>query len=202
MTESASILVAVVAYVVVAFGWPTVRFWQRHRVWPIVFSREAAPAQRLLGALTAGLLLAVAGAAALRLVLGAEGAGIWRVPVAVRALGWVLFCGGAVLTLIAQRQMGASWRVGIDERPTALVTSGTFRVVRNPIFSGLLLSLAGFVCLSPAPWSVGLWAVAAAGIRLQVSWEERHLVALHGAAYLDWAARVGRLVPLVGRLRS
>ena len=47
----------------------------------------------------------------------------------------------APLTVLAQLQMGASWRVGIDDRPTELVTGGLFRVVRNPIFTALLVFL-------------------------------------------------------------
>jgi protein-S-isoprenylcysteine O-methyltransferase Ste14 len=67
-----------------------------------------------------------------------------------RALG--LACGGAgfALTLAAQLQMGASWRVGVDVRErTELVTSGLFRFVRNPIFSAMLLALAGLALLVP-----------------------------------------------------
>jgi protein-S-isoprenylcysteine O-methyltransferase Ste14 len=41
----------------------------------------------------------------------------------------------------------------------------------------------------------------AAGLRAQVAWEERHLVALHGATYLAYAAQTGRFVPWCGRLR-
>jgi hypothetical protein len=43
--HDALILTAVVVYVTGAFVWPTLRVWRRHGVWPIVFSREAAPAQ-------------------------------------------------------------------------------------------------------------------------------------------------------------
>jgi protein-S-isoprenylcysteine O-methyltransferase Ste14 len=116
--------------------------------------------------------------------------------------GWLLLASGSLLTVVAQRQMGASWRVGIDDRPTVLVTDGVFQLVRNPIFTGLLAYLAGYACLAPSWWSLSLWVATVAGLRLQIAWEERHLVALHGGAYLAYAARVGRLLPLVGRLRE
>jgi protein-S-isoprenylcysteine O-methyltransferase Ste14 len=141
------------------------------------------------------------GRAALHAVLGAEALGEWRLPAAARVAGWLLLGAGAAITVAAQRQMGASWRVGIDDRPTELVTGGLFRVVRNPIFSGLLVFLAGFVLLAPAWWSIGIWVLTALGQRVQVAHEEKHLQTLHGATYLDYASRVGRFVPLVGRLR-
>lgn len=108
--------------------------------------------------------------------------------------------GGAV-TVVAQRQMGASWRAGIDDLPTGLVTRGAFRLVRNPIFTGLLLFLAGYACLVPAWWSIGLWMATAIGLRVQIVGEERHLIRQHGEANLGYAAQVGRLVPWLGRLR-
>ncbi len=200
--QDALILTMVVVYVTTAFLWPTLRVWRRHGVWPIVFSREAAPAQRLLGWLTRALLVVIVGASVARLVLGAALLGLWQVPAALRPTGWFLLSAGLLLTVVAQRQMGASWRVGIDDRPTGLVDRGVFQVVRNPIFTGLLGFLAGYACLMPAWWSVTLWVATAAGLRLQVAWEERHLVTQHGATYLAYAARVGRFLPGVGRLHA
>ena len=51
------------------------------------------------------------------------------------------------LVVVSQTQMGASWGIGIDDRSTELVTRGLFGLVRNPIFSGLLLALLGFVLI-------------------------------------------------------
>jgi protein-S-isoprenylcysteine O-methyltransferase Ste14 len=200
--ENALVPAALLFFLVAAFAWPTVRVWRRHGVWPIVFGREAAPAQRLLGWLSMGLLLALLGTGAARLAVGAGPLGVWAAPAAVGALGWALMAGGTALVMGAQRRMGASWRVGIDDRPTGLVTGGVFGLVRNPIFTGMLLVLAGYACLTPAWWSAGLWAATAIGFRVQIGWEERHLVALHGLTYLAYAARVGRLVPWIGRLRA
>lgn len=200
--HDALILTTVFAYVAAAFVWPTLRVWRRHGVWPVVFSREAAPAQRMLGRFTGALFVVIVGASVGRIVLGSDRFGIWSAPPAFHWFGWLLLASGTLLTVVAQRQMGASWRVGIDDRPTDLVTGGVFQVVRNPIFTGLMIFLAGYACLTPAWWSLALWVGTAAGLRVQVAWEEQHLVVLHGATYLAYAARVGRLVPWIGRLHS
>lgn len=190
----------IVAYLVAAIVWPTLRVWRRHGVWPIVFDREAAPAQRLFGIVSALLLAGIFALVILLVTVGADGLGVWRLPVAVRSAGWLLLASGAGLTLLAQQHMGASWRIGIDDRRTDLITSGLFGYVRNPIFTGMLVLGVGVVVLAPAWWSLASWILLALGIRLQVGWEERHLIALHGDAYLAYAARAGRFVPLVGRL--
>jgi hypothetical protein len=58
------------------------------------------------------------------------------------ALGWVLMGLSLVIMLVAQAQMGLSWRIGIDEKNrTGLVTQGLFGLSRTPIcrgFSGLV----------------------------------------------------------------
>ncbi|MDH5493962.1 MAG: hypothetical protein OEY14_18575, partial [Myxococcales bacterium] len=87
--QDALILTAVVVYVTTAFIWPTLRVWRRHGVWPIVFAREAAPAQRLLGWLTRALLVVILGASVARLVLGPELLGTWSAPAALQTLGWL-----------------------------------------------------------------------------------------------------------------
>ena len=60
-------------------------------------------------------------------------------PAAVRLAGLALMVLGVVLTLVAQVEMGSSWRVGVDSTETTeLVTTGLFGWVRNPIFTGML----------------------------------------------------------------
>jgi protein-S-isoprenylcysteine O-methyltransferase Ste14 len=199
--DSLAFAVALAAYLVAGFAWPTFRVWRRFGIWPIVFNREAAPLQRVLGVLSEALFGSMLVLGILHVTAGPDALGVWRLPAFARFIGWLLLLSGAVLTLVAQRHMGAAWRVGIDDRPTDLVTSGLFRYVRNPIFSALLIFIAGVVVLSPAWWSVTIWILTALGLRLQVVLEERHLMALHGDAYRAYAAQAGRFVPFVGRPR-
>lgn len=109
---------------------------------------------------------------------------------------------GTAGTLWAQFAMGTSWRIGVDagER-TALVASGPFRWVRNPIFTSMVVALAGLALLTPN--TVALAAVGAliGALELQVRRvEEPYLLAAHGAAYRGYAARTGRFLPGLGRL--
>lgn len=115
----------------------------------------------------------------------------------------MLFGLGVVGTVAAQLSMGDSWRVGVDpaER-TALVSRGLFRLARNPVFTSMLFVLAGLVLLVPTPVSVAAFVAAFVGIELQVRLvEEPYLQKTHGDVYADYAARVGRFLPLFGRRR-
>lgn len=108
---------------------------------------------------------------------------------------------GAGLAVAAQVDMGASWRIGVDETErTELVTEGLFRFVRNPIFSGMLVAVAGLALLVPNALALGAVLTAVVGLELQVRRvEEPHLRATHGEDYRQWASRTGRFVPGLGR---
>jgi protein-S-isoprenylcysteine O-methyltransferase Ste14 len=96
--------------------------------------------------------------------------------------------------------MGSSFRIGIDDAETKLVEGGLFALVRNPIFTGVLILLTGVALAAPCKWSVLLWVAGTIAVSRQTRLEEEHLLAMHGGAYRAYAARVGRFLPGVGRL--
>jgi protein-S-isoprenylcysteine O-methyltransferase Ste14 len=53
----------------------------------------------------------------------------------------------------------------------------------------------------PTVLSLVLLAGAYLGIRLQIAAEERYLKRAYGDAFRDYAGRVGRLLPGLGKLR-
>jgi len=127
------------------------------------------------------------------------------IPIAMRrwgaVLGGFLYLAGVTSAFVSQLTLGRSWRIGVDaSERTELVTRGAFAIVRNPVFSALFLtsiSLA-LLCSTPLAWSA--CAVQLLALELQVRGvEEPHLASVHGAAYRDYAARVGRFVPWLGR---
>ncbi|WP_199421659.1 methyltransferase family protein [Actinotalea solisilvae] len=121
---------------------------------------------------------------------------------AMRTTAVVVAAVGVAGTYAAQLAMGTAWRIGVDpSERTDLVTSGPFAVVRNPIFTAALITFAGLALACPNLISLIGFAVVLAGIQTQVrAVEEPHLVAIHGTAYATYAARVGRFLPLIGRL--
>ncbi len=123
---------------------------------------------------------------------------------AAHVAGLLLALGGIAATFGAQIAMGTSWRIGVDptER-TQLVTAGPFALVRNPIFAAMLPTALGLALLAPSWVSLlGLVGLVAA-LELQVRVvEEPYLLKVHGRAYADYAARVGRFAPGIGRLGS
>ena len=118
--------------------------------------------------------------------------------------GLALSVAGLTALLWSQASMGDSLRIGVDpSERTALVTAGPFRWVRNPIYSAMLVYVAGVALLVPNVAALVAFGVLALGLDLHVRLvEEPYLVATHGSSYASYAARVGRFVPGVGKLTA
>ena len=207
MVASALPLIAVLVFYGLGFGWRTWVQLRRYGSSGIVLFRSGRPGQHLREALFVVLAVALLAEAALAAVAPRRLPGL--VPLApasaavLRATGTVMVLGATALMLAAQLDLGASWCVGIDEgaRP-GLVTGGLYRYSRNPIYVAMLTALLGFALLLPSWISLGLLIGAGLGIRRHVWDEEAYLARTYGEEYRRYAARVGRFVPGVGRLRA
>jgi len=207
VVASALPLIAVLVFYGLGFGWRTWVQLRRYGSSGIVLFRSGRPGQHLREALFVVLAVALLAEAALAAVAPRRLPGL--VPLApataavLRATGTVMVLGATALMLAAQLDLGASWRVGIDEgaRP-GLVTGGLYRYSRNPIYVAMLTALLGFALLLPSWISLGLLIGAGLGIRRHVRDEEAYLARTYGEEYRRYAARVGRFVPGVGRLRA
>ena len=154
---------------------------------------------RAIGLLFGTFLIALMAWAILYWRLDPRAIGIWHAPDWVAATGWLFIACGTVITVVAQGQMGTAWRIGIDDRPTELITRGLFALSRNPIFSGMILTLIGAVLIAHAVWSILFASVTILLISVQTRFEEQHLVELHGEKYVAYAQQVRRFLPVVGR---
>jgi protein-S-isoprenylcysteine O-methyltransferase Ste14 len=120
------------------------------------------------------------------------------------AIGIVLAVVGIGLTFGAQLAMGDSWRVGVDpEERTELVIGGPFELVRNPIYSAMLPTVLGLVLMVPSIVAIAAFITLLVALELQVRLvEEPYLLQVHGDAYADYAAQVGRFVPGLGLMHG
>ncbi|MEI7614414.1 MAG: isoprenylcysteine carboxylmethyltransferase family protein [Betaproteobacteria bacterium] len=78
---------------------------------------------------------------------------------------------------------------------TTMVSSGIYRVSRNPMYLGLLLNLAGWAVYLAHPLALlGLPVFVAAITRFQIAPEERVLTEKFGAEYLAYKDSVRRWI--------
>jgi protein-S-isoprenylcysteine O-methyltransferase Ste14 len=121
----------------------------------------------------------------------------------VNVAGFALAVCGLAATLYTQLDMGDSWRIGVDtSETTTLVRTGTFRLVRNPIFAAMVVFTLGETLLAPNPVAIAVFAIFLAAVEVSVrTVEEPYLLDIHGDDYRDYTGSVGRFVPRIGLTR-
>jgi protein-S-isoprenylcysteine O-methyltransferase Ste14 len=113
----------------------------------------------------------------------------------LQAAGVVLLLASLAWTVVAQAQMGESWRIGIDEeRRTPLVRKGVFGLSRNPIFLGMMLTLLGLFLVIPNAVTLLVLCLGVVLIQIQVRLEEEFLAQAHGEDYAAYCRNVRRWI--------
>ncbi len=112
-------------------------------------------------------------------------------------IGAVLFAAGIALAVWARVHLGGNWGMPMTEKAEPeLVTSGPYRLIRHPIYSGLLIAVLGTTLVNSL---AGLIIVAVLGVYFyySASVEERNLTATFPDAYPAYRARTRMLIPWV-----
>ncbi len=113
------------------------------------------------------------------------------------AIGAAVFASGIALAIWARVNLGRNWGMPMSEKAEPeLVTSGPYRVVRHPVYSGLLAGLLGTALVTNL---IGLIIVAILGgyFYYCATVEERHLTAIFPTAYPAYRASTKMLVPFI-----
>jgi protein-S-isoprenylcysteine O-methyltransferase Ste14 len=116
---------------------------------------------------------------------------------ALQAVGLVLFVGGLALAVWARIYLGRNWGMPMSERAEPeLVTSGPYRFVRHPIYSGILLAILGSALATSLYWLVALVAL---GIYFVYSArvEEQTMTGSFPSQYPSYKAHTKMLIPFV-----
>ena len=193
-SQETRLLVFFLVYFVVTFAWRSWRNFRLTGVNPIVlpsgddaYSYVARGFKLVLVAIPVYLMFAA--------FAGSVGDLPHEQSTVAKSIGWILLVGSLCLTAIAQGQMGASWRVGIDkQRATELVQTGLFSYSRNPIFLSMRFALLGLLLVQADAFALALLVGGELLIQVQTRLEEAHLLHLHGDAYQQYLRRVRRWV--------
>lgn len=119
------------------------------------------------------------------------------------ALSILIIVLAAGLAIWSQEVMGAAWRPDISPAGNAhLVTTGPFRIVRNPNYLAMLGTAGGATLLAPTAVGIVGVTVLTVGLALTARAEEQGLLDSYGAAYPGYASETGRFLPGIGLIRE
>ncbi len=113
------------------------------------------------------------------------------------AIGAVVFVSGLALAVWARIYLGRNWGMPMTQKAEPeLVTSGPYRFVRHPIYSGLLLGVVG-TALATNYLGLIIALVIAGYFYYCASVEEKNLVATFPAAYPAYRLGTKMIIPFV-----
>ena len=108
------------------------------------------------------------------------------IGIGVSALGVLVF-------IVAMTTMRDSWRAGIPEKDkTELVTTGIYRISRNPAFLGFDLMYIGVLIAFFNYLHLVFVIYAIAMLHLQILQEEKFLTSTFGQKYTEYKKHTGR----------
>lgn len=115
----------------------------------------------------------------------------------LKVIGLILFASGLALAIWARVYLGRNWGMPMTQRAEPeLVTSGPYRFVRHPIYSGLLLALLG-TALATNLYFLLVLVIVGAYFIYSATVEERTMNTSFPADYPSYKAHTKMLIPFV-----
>jgi protein-S-isoprenylcysteine O-methyltransferase Ste14 len=117
-------------------------------------------------------------------------------PYYIRYFAAAISAVGIGIVLLAQIQMGRSWRIGVDHgEKTSLIKTGLYKYSRNPIYLGIFLYWIGMVVIFASMSMLLCGLICGFSIDYIVrKIEEPYLVRTHGVDYERYMKTTNRYV--------
>lgn len=114
--------------------------------------------------------------------------------------GLLLVTLGTLVSVSARRTLGANWAHAAEyqiKKNQTLTTTGIYKYIRNPIYTGLWMSLVGAELVAKSNLFMVIFFFGFFVAFLQSKLEERILEEHFGKAYTDYKKRSKMLIPFV-----
>jgi protein-S-isoprenylcysteine O-methyltransferase Ste14 len=105
---------------------------------------------------------------------------------------------GIAFAIVAREYLGSMWsgRVTLKE-DHRIVQSGPYRIVRHPIYTGVLTAVLGAVLARGNLAALAAFVFIAVGLARKIVAEEALLREHFGAAYDDYRKKVAAIIPFI-----
>jgi protein-S-isoprenylcysteine O-methyltransferase Ste14 len=111
----------------------------------------------------------------------------------IRIMGLIILSIGFIIGIFSLIAMKKSWRVGIKyDQKTKLVSSGVYRISRNPYFLSYYVLILGYIFVYPSLILLVLYVTLVFVFHKMILVEEKYLETMHGDLYLNYKKKVKR----------
>ena len=115
----------------------------------------------------------------------------------LQGIGLAIFLLGLALAVWARVYLGRNWGMPMSEKvDPELVTTGPYRTIRHPIYSGIILAMAGTAVAVSVYWLIAVVLLGAYFVYSAVM-EERYMAGLFPHAYPRYKQSTKMLVPFI-----
>lgn len=183
---------------------PTLRMSVAAALWIVLTiywtaaAQKAAPAERAESRESRRLHTSLLYASLLLLFVPLPGLRARFVPLrpVIVAAGFGVQIGAFLLAMWARRYLGRNWSGAISANVDhQLIRTGPYRLLRHPIYSGLIGMYIGTALVSGELHALLAVVMILAAYWRKIRMEERHLVTLFGPDYDDYRRRSWALIP-------
>ena len=115
----------------------------------------------------------------------------------LQCIGLAMFLSGSILAIWARRYLGRNWGTPMSEKADPeLVTTGPYRRIRHPIYTGILLAMIGTAVAVNWYWLI-VAVVTGAYFVYSAVMEERYMTDVFPDAYPNYRRSSKMLVPFI-----
>jgi protein-S-isoprenylcysteine O-methyltransferase Ste14 len=115
----------------------------------------------------------------------------------LESIGLVIFIAGLAVAVWARIYIGQNWGAPMSEKvDPELVTTGPYRTIRHPIYSGIILAMIGTAIAVSWYWLIAVVLLGAYFI-YSATVEERYMTDLFPDAYPAYKRTTKMLIPFV-----
>jgi protein-S-isoprenylcysteine O-methyltransferase Ste14 len=115
----------------------------------------------------------------------------------VQAIGVILCGAGVAFAIVARRHLGRNWSgTPSMKEGHELITSGPYRFVRHPIYTGMLFAIFGSALAGGIVW-LAVFIIFSANFLYRIPIEERYMVQLFPDEYPEYKKTTKVLVPFI-----
>jgi protein-S-isoprenylcysteine O-methyltransferase Ste14 len=115
----------------------------------------------------------------------------------LQGVGLAIFVAGLALAIWARVYLGRNWGTPMSQKVDPdLVTTGPYRTIRHPIYSGILLAIVGTAVALSWYWLIAVPLLGGYFVYSAIM-EERYMTKLFPDTYAEYKRSTKMLIPYV-----